>query len=359
MKNNSYKKSANNQGSALLITTLLILVMTIIIAACVSLSGMQFDLALLERNTNNTYYLAKSALEKEVDRMNKGLQAELSDHIEQISQSYFNAIIHLSDDQKKAIASCMDDPPQYQNLEYRDDKLKIKSEALKASLISCGNAYILNNYIDRPFEYTIKSDRLNASSYTKIVVKTEYEYEISKITGIPNFSNPKKDEFKITATASLTNGTEFYDTQTVQGVIKLNLPESIDNEIKERYQWMGNPPEIFGSAVTCFSDLIVTEGAKLVVKGDVRVKGSKKEATSDNPWPDSDEAGGIIVSNGGDLEVQKTDSASSTRDSGNIYCMENVATTNGFRQEANYDLDSEIHVEGDVIAHNLAIFDAY
>ena len=73
MKIVSSTHRTKEEGSAMLITTIILLVLMVIVATTISISGMQFDLAMLNRNTSNTYYLAKSALDKQVDTMNKAM----------------------------------------------------------------------------------------------------------------------------------------------------------------------------------------------------------------------------------------------------------------------------------------------
>jgi hypothetical protein len=359
------KNIKKDSGNAMLITTILLLVMTVIVGACMNIAGMQFDLSLLQRNTSNTYYLAKSGVEKQVDFINKAIQTEMADIIEKdIREKYLDPITISKGASLQDLvlqAATGESYDLYKNIKYdqTEKKLKLVSHQtpsvtgdtlLRDTVQEALYNFMKENIFDDPtktsrkiFKYKVKSDRQAKEIETDIIVWAEPVYEL-QADGAPNLSAPKEDRFKIISEATSKDPSgNVIDTQNVEAEIALNLPEKIDNEVREKYEWVGNPPEILDSAITCFSDMVVTNEAALTVTGDIRIKGNKNTASG---WPDIDTNGGIIVSNGGHL---KTD---------NIYCMNNVAATNGWGTGF-YDRETKIEVSGDIIADTVGIFDDY
>ena len=86
------KQRHNHKGNAMLITTIILLVLSIIIASFISVSGMTMDMAVFKRNTSNTYYLAQSAVEKQVDTLNKAIENKILQIIErEIAPDYIDS----------------------------------------------------------------------------------------------------------------------------------------------------------------------------------------------------------------------------------------------------------------------------
>ncbi|MDF2878752.1 MAG: hypothetical protein K0S30_1848, partial [Clostridia bacterium] len=409
-----YKK--NEKGEAMLITTILLLVLVIIVGTTMNVSGMQWDMAYMQKNTSNTYYLAKSGVEKGVDVINKAIQSKMPDFIEEIRTDYLKPLTDLAgvraEGQNASFYylndSELDDSTSKKKMQYISDKLLLEPKVVANILRDKIYDYIDTNHLDKNIEYEVQGDGQTEA------VPIQIEIMFKALASV----DPLKPQFKIICTAQTSDSS---DVKIVEGIIDIEVPENIDNEIHEAYNWLYNPPEILDSAVTCFSDVVITNDAKLTIQGDVRVKGSTRETHTETNGgrlvpviPEMDEIGGIIASNGGQLEVSSPTDLSTvmqrpatsyyskknrvisskssylssasvasqaeevnySTNTGSIYCINNVATTHGWepKDEAdsssttkleNYNNDSNtrkksfISVEGDVIARTLAIFDDF
>ena len=353
------------QGSAMLITTIILLVLMVIVATAISISGMQFDLAMLNRNTSNTYYLAKSAVEKQVDTMNKAVESELSKLVKEISPTYINALVNLDD---SLVA--------YDNV---SKKIKVIEAELRDTLQLKIYNYLKKNYMTRivntppspidypaldakdPIVYNVQSDRVEDGYYTEIkIIITDKDD-----TGVQLTNSNWRVIATATTKSSSSPGT-IYDQQTVEGIINVKLPASpIDNQIHEKYAFASSAPEIFSSAIISFSDVIVKDGGQLMVTGDMQVGGPQDIAgyVADPvnwpgvyEYPEADQNGGVIAMNGGKIDI-----------TGNLYCTNNVLATNGWGA-ASYGAgpsdtintnDTKINVTGDIIAYTVGIVDDY
>ncbi len=357
----------------MLITTILILVMMVIVGSTINVAGMQWDMAYLQKNTSNTYYLAKSGIEKGTDVINKAIQAQIPVFIEEIRYDYLEQLTDINkvrtngQDMDFYYSEDSDTEKKNKKMKYRDSKFVIDEEVISKVLRDKIYSFVSVNYFGKKIEYKVQADRQTATTATEIVVEFK---DLSP-------ADPSKLEFKIICTAKTKDGADIKEIKTVEALIHIEMPKNIDNEIHEAYEWLYNPPEVLDSAITCFSDVVVTDGGKLTVIGDMRVKGTRKETQVVGgvlQVPDMSEIGGVIASNGGQIEVKTPDpspaDANKSTNTGSIYCIGNVATTHGWEpeenginsinsKEANYTrtAKSKIIVNGDVIANTLAIFD--
>ncbi len=354
----------------MLITTILILVMMVIVGSTINVAGMQWDMAYLQKNTSNTYYLAKSGIEKGTDVINKAIQAQIPVFIEEIRYDYLEQLTDINkvrtngQDMDFYYSEDSDTEKKNKKMKYRDSKFVIDEEVISKVLRDKIYSFVSVNYFGKKIEYKVQADRQTATTATEIVVEFK---DLSP-------ADPSKLEFKIICTAKTKDGADIKEIKTVEALIHIEMPKNIDNEIHEAYEWLYNPPEVLDSAITCFSDVVVTDGGKLTVIGDMRVKGTRKETQVVGgvlQVPDMSEIGGVIASNGGQIEVKTPDpspaDANKSTNTGSIYCIGNVATTHGWEpeevginsKEANYTrtAKSKIIVNGDVVANTLAIFD--
>lgn len=338
-------KQSNEKGNIMLITAIIILILTIIVASCISISGMQFDLSTLNRNTSNTYYLAKSAAEKQVDTINKSIETNLSYMVEQLGDKYIKQFSTITD---KVSAATGGDGTLYEGLTYVDDKIKIKDTKIKQDLETAIYDYIKKNYITElvgnPIQYKVQSDRAEAGYETIITIQLK---ELAPLS---------TTEFLVVATAETKNSTGTYDKQTVEATLTINVPTDLPNQIHEKYQWAFNAPEVLNTPLTCFSDVVITSG-ELNVDGDMLVKGNKKATgTVTNGGNveivtssmDPDESGGVIANKGGKIKV-----------TGNLYCNSNVMVSDGWNNTGGRSNSSSISVTKDIIADSIAIVDDF
>lgn len=339
----------SQQGSALLITTILLSALTIIISTCLTLVSMQYDLAILRRNTSNTYYLAKSALEKQVDTMNKAIETQMDSLLNRINTEYISgADSELVKNGKR--------------IRYHADTytLAIDSKVLSESIQKELYEYLKEGYVTetpsgtytgkKPITYVVQGDRVENEDYTEIQVST---YTTDKI----GMDLSSAYQFRVVATAktkSVSNPTNFYDLQNLEAIITIQVPLDIKNQIHERYAFYNDEiPEILKSPLLCFSDVIVSTVGKLnIISGDVRISGAQDIESYDSgkSYPEANQNGGMIALNGGQIKIAD-----------NLYCTNNVLATNGWggAYKMPYSKQTLIEVDGDVIAHTLGLVDDY
>ncbi|WP_069998216.1 hypothetical protein [Cellulosilyticum sp. I15G10I2] len=396
----------NEKGEAMLITTILILVMMLIVGTSMNVAGMQWDMVYMQKNTSNTYYLAKSGVEKGADTVNKAIQAQIPIFIQEIRDQYLKPLtdlneVRLSGQHEDFYYSSNE--AALKKMQYKGDKFLIDKKVVASVLHTKIYDFIAANYFDKEVKYQVQGDGQTETSPTQITIAFKAASPVNT------------SHFIIDSSAKTADGK---DIKRVEAIITIEVPSEIDNEIHEAYNWLYNPPEILDSAITCFSDVVITEGAKLTVIGDIRVKGTSRQTTLQTVGgepvlkvPDMNEIGGIIASNGGRLEVKSpsatlttvtsrpessyysqgniiisnkimmlapasaasyTSGDNYTTNTGSIYCVNNVATTHGWALNAegtNTDLDkyndsaeaikSAINVEGDIVANTLAIYDDF
>lgn len=339
------KKRSGEQGNIMLITAIIILILTIIVASCISISGMQFDLSTLNRNTSNTYYLAKSAAEKQVDTINKSIETNLSYMVEELGNKYIKQFSTITN---KVPAATGSDATLYEGLTYVDDKIKITDTKIKQDLDTAIYDYIKKHYITdlagNLIQYKVQSDRASAGYETIITIQ------------LKELAPPSTTKFLVVATAETKNSTETYDKQTVEATLTINVPTDLPNQIHEKYKWAFNAPEVLNTALTCFSDVVITSG-ELHVDGDMLVKGNKKATGTVTSGVnvaivtssmDPDESGGVIANKGGKIKV-----------TGNLYCNSNVMVSDGWDSTSGRAHGSSITVTKDVIADSIAIVDDF
>lgn len=349
MRNKFISNKNEEQGSAMLITTIILLILMVIVATTISISGMQLDLAMLNRNTSNTYYLAQSAVEKQVDTMNKAVESQLTKIIKDVNTAYIAKLISKDT-----------------SIKYEAGKITIDNATIKGMLQTEIYNYLKRSYKTKtitdpsaqdPITYTVQSDRVEDGYYTEIKITIADEDDIGVAIAAPNL--------RVIATAttkSTVSPTTVYDQQTVEGIITVKLPATVDNQIHERYDFVSTPSELLNSAILSFSDVVVSgSGILNVTAGDVRVSGkqiiSGYTSGTTTKYPEADQNGGVIAINGGQINI--TD---------NLYCTNNVLATNGwvltdFTDSTNpkrkYDHITKINVGGDIIAYTVGIVDDY
>lgn len=365
MKGKNMHRQAQN-GNIMLITTIVILSITVVVISCIHIAKMQLDLSIVARQTSNTYYLAKSGIEKQVDALNKSLDQAMPYVIEKLTEDYMVRLgkpVTLSErvEAMEGDEQCKKYEPFY----YAADKLMIKSakaeeknyEELNEKIQKYLYAFIMQNFMNEgPLTYEVQSDQNETSDYkTIITVKGE---------SVKTANGNHLDEscFKLIGTAQTKNikdGT-IYDSQTVIADVTLIIPEELPHEIHEKYIWAAQPPEIVASGLVSFGDVVITEGGYLIIEeGDMQVKGTnlaedyKKHKEVPKYIQLKDEAdvrltGGIVVSNGGQLHVQN----------GDLTCIYNIVATNGWSPNEAYDSKTRIFIDkGDMIAATVGIID--
>lgn len=353
MKRRREQAKHKQNGNIMLITTIILLVLTIIVVSCINISGMQFKLSILERNTSNTYYLAESAIEKQVDAVNKSLESEISNLVKEVNDKYIDQISQINSKSKaEKILAAQGSSTIYEDLEYdtseiTNPKIRIKQDKLKLAMQDELYKYVKKHYVGKDLVYTVEGDR-TAGNKTTITLKME---ELSPLPANPN-------EFKVTVTAETKNGTTIYDRQELEAKIKIDVPDALDNQIHERYGWAFHASEFVDAPLTCFSDVVITSDTLNVI-GDMLVKGDKKGTTYTNaapgtgidlttsPFADPDQNGGVIANTGGKIVV-----------TGNLYCHSNVMVSDGWGGSSRAN-GSSITVTGDVIANTVGIVDDY
>ncbi len=394
----------NQKGEAMLVTTILLLVLVVIIAACSNIAGMQWNLSYLQRDTSNTYYLAQSGVEKGVDLVNKAVQAQMPVVAEELRNTYFVPITSLQTIRTTTNSNYYGDEGLYydntSNGRFYMDRKKL-SEATKKSLYR----FIESKYIGKTLTYSVKGDGQEEANPTEITVS--FREDPSYVATHPTLL--------VVAEAVVKEDGKVKDKKTVQGVVELAIPDELNNTVSEAYNWLYNPPELLDSALTCFSDVVITSGASLEVGGDMRIKGTLAKTTTASVGsevklvvPTVTSIGGLVVSNGGRLMVttagnlsgvineirpadaylsggsevvmtnrrnllasasvvsQLPSTSNYSSNTGSIYCVGNVLTTQGWAPDT-YGTDTEITlyqattpsilVGGDVIANTVAIAD--
>lgn len=360
----SYKKEA---GNIILITAILILILSIITMTCVNLASSQLKLSDLDRDTSNTYTLARDGIEKQVDTINKALEAEIPQIITTMGKEYIKELTintNEADRYKEAQSGTNEAKVKYADFGYdsTDDKILIKkkvnnTDASFAELLR-GEVY---NYLEqtvlvdplktgpkdpKPIEYEVKGDQAGSSTKTVVTITPE--------AVLNSAGNIDETQILIRATAKEVNGTEISDSQTVEAKVAISIPDNIEHEIREYYGWIANPSELLDSPLVNFSDLVIDGANSLDVQsGDVLVKGYLKpvSAVGGSTINDADQSGGVIVKNGGSLHVAD-----------NLYSLANVAVTNGWKDtpaSSDYSTTTTLSVDGDVIANTVAIIDDY
>lgn len=318
----------NDKGNTLLMTTIILLILSMIVASMMLLCNMRFDLAVFKRNTSNTYYLAKSAVEKQVEAINKGLQL-------QIGYIINNDVVPYYTEQLVEMKSSIGYDRQQVELVIQEDI----AHMIKGKVYD----YLLESYGNNKMAYTIQSDRADSEAYTEVKIQLTNKDDSGKIL--------ENEQLMIIATATTKNKTEIYDKQRVEGLIAIEIPDKILNRIYEQYEWNEEIPDILKNGILCYSDLLVSHQGQLVVKGDTRVGGiplvDKSIEGEKECCVETNEIGGIIALNGGKIHVYNS-----------VYCTRNILATNGW-QEKGYEEETEIQIDEDAIAYTIGIVDDF
>lgn len=345
----------NEQGNAILITIIILMVMAVLVGSLLNTTGAQYDVARLNRNTSNTYYIAESGIEKYVESIDNMLAAELPAIAQKIGVTY---AAQLAAD-------------NYTDIEYKEvdgtNYLRVNPAQLKTQIQKELAQLIKAQYSDSgapAYEYVVQSDRQKDNYETKVSVRLG-TLGADGVTITPQTIDDTTTTFNLVATATTTPKTaptEIYDKQTVVGSFEINIPDDLMNQIHEMYTWKYDTdvPELFDAALISFSDVALTSGT-LNVTGDMKVLGNAAESQIDLATgtdidlksaaekvkvADTNQSGGVIVK-GGTLNV-----------TGNLCSVSNVVATAGWGS-GYAGAGQVLTVTGNVIANTLGIIDDY
>lgn len=355
----SKKDCAKDQqaGNIMFVVVVILLILILLTIMCMHSVRQQMHLVTLRRGTSNTYYLAKSAVEKQIACINTDLDCNLEKIIQDISKEYIGKLaIFESKAEKLAAMKGSKLCTRYDQFVYEGNQLRVVNDELIRRLQDEIYDFIIKNYFENQYlTYEVASDEDTNQYKTVITVKV-----VPIKQNIKGRETINRTEFKVIATAMTQNikDNTLYDTQSVEAKVKIDIPENLTNEIHENYTWAARPPEIVASGLISFSDVVVTNGGSLEVEnGDLQVKGSGNKYESEifrngeSLGAQVTQSGGVIVSNGGKLKVQN----------GDLISIYNVIATNGWSdEEGAYDLATSIEVlRGDIIAHTVGVVDDY
>lgn len=391
-KDQKKQKHANwSRGNIMLLTAILLLILSVVVMTCMNVSGMQMKLASMERNTSNTYYMGEAGIEKEVETINKALEMELPHIVETIGKKYLNnnsegqGLIADSEANQRA-ADAKGDTNKYAHIRYGNEdptdttlahsKLMIQENALSSqkekqkdmhTLMTEAIFEFLEQYylVDennedgpKPLVYQGQSDRQTAGAVTTITITpSAIKDKKGKIT---TQSQIQLDTF-VETSVTKSGSKEILDQQKLQTIVSIDVPDTkdLEAEIHEYYEWVdeNNSSELLSSPLTCFGDLVIdgTGNSLTVSSGDVQVKGLKQESVSTDEGTrgivDVDENGGVLVMNGGKLDIADS-----------LYCISNVVASNGWQDTPrpdDYNHQTMLQVGGDIIASTIGLVDDY
>lgn len=315
-------------GSTLLMTTIILLLLSIMVASSMTLSDMALGVALFKKNTNNNYYLAKSAVLKQLDRMNEDIEYEIVHIIEdKIAPYYIDRLVNETKEIK------YDTNHLILTVNKEEDSIE---ERIKQEVYD----YLVASYVGKKIRYKVQGEREEKDDVTEVKIEVVNRDEAGSIL--------KDKKLYILATVeTTTEKTEVYDSQVVEAVVNINIPEQIKNQIHEKYEWAEGIPELLKSGVLCYSDILVKDNGSLQLEGDVRVGGepniqeiSKEDTVT---YPKVSETGGILALNGGIINFMD-----------NVYCTRNILISGGCN-EANANNGASIYIGQDAIANTIGI----
>ena len=244
-------RQKTQNGSVLFTTTLILLVIMCMFVVSLNLSRMQWELAVIKKNSSNTYYLAESAARRQVKLMNTFLQSELPRLLEkEIEPSYIKRWL----EGKTGIKY-----DEHQSVFVADESL---SEAIsKVSYESLKEAYVGKDKIQK---YEVQGDRVTSQHVTKVTIevtdKDELGYSLEKYC------------LRIKAVAETKAEGKGYDKQCVEALVQLHVPKNINNQIYEKYSWNeGIIPNHLAKALFCCSDMLIKEDGQLHVRGGIDI----------------------------------------------------------------------------------------
>lgn len=354
---NAHSAKANQTGNVLFTVVVILLTLVLLTMMCMHSVTMQQQLVTVRRETSNTYYLAKSAVEQQVANMNADLEEALETILQKVSKEYVSQLTNFANKEEKLVAmKGSDSCKKYDQFIYENGQIKVKEEILTKRLQDEIYEFMVAHYLNKEcLNYEVVGD-YNISEY-KTMIKVKVLPIKEQLKGREIIS---QTTFKVMAMAMTQNikDNTLYDTQNIEAKIKINIHSNLTNIVHETYTWAARPSEILASGLVSFSDVVITEGGCLeVVNGDLMIKGSGNTyegevfRNGESLGAGVTQMGGLIVSNGGKLKVQN----------GDVVTMGNVVATNGWSGEmGKYNLDTSIEVlRGDIIAHTVGIVDDY
>lgn len=239
------------EGSVLWITTLILLVISWMIVISLSLSKMQWELALIKRNSSNTYFLAKSAVQRQVSIMNAFAQSQLPSLLEEeIQPNYIKKWIDGEE-----------------GIEYDVHKeVFVIDESLPDYLSEIIYNQLMSQYVgkDKVVKYEVQGNRQFSEQVTKIQISVK-DKDASGHT-------LKKHRLRIEAVAETKVQGKGYDKQCVEAILQIHIPKEISSQIHEQYAWNEEElPDGLKYGLICCSDILIKEGGELSVSGGLYV----------------------------------------------------------------------------------------
>lgn len=362
----------NDEGSAIGLFVVIILSMTLLATASITLAQTQYSWARFSRQTSNSYHLARSGAEKTVDNMNKEVAKVLPDLMKKASENTHNKLIGTGtgtvtlDGVKYAGGDAY--TGKYVGAEFDNEY----ERQLKELVYN----HIVDKFITTPILTDTQKDYKAVKSDVKDPIEIEVKTKVYKYgDGLPN---PYEGRDSIlSAIGKLGTITEIKDTPetatakdafvvevvalakdiTKSSITKSKVVGSISldkmlrsEELLEAYEWADAYPETIQSAIISFGDFVINGEFEAKVEGDISVKGTTRaSATAQEAkmgeFPEPGEFGGIVVSDGGNLEVD-----------GNALVVNNIQTTNS-EEPTQRIKTSKIKITKDAIAGSIAIND--
>lgn len=373
MKKLTYTKEHKETGNGMLVTVILLLVLTIVTATCMNLADVRLKITMTEKNSSNTYYVAKSGIEQQVETINKALEAEVTSIIKVLEDEYLKKVIPKDEGERQNfISSGTGAYTKLQSYDASIGEISFDDTEIQTLLQREIKEFVKVNYLEKMknpgtgFRYSVQGDRQTSDYQTEVEVtcpKGDFESDDSII-------------FIATSVTEDSSG-NIYDQQKVRASVILDI-QGVTNVLHEKYEWpygydtsadtylMNGVPESLRGGIVSFSDLGITDG-KLTVTGDLYVKGQNKKneyllsevegsmvPTADT-FPDTEINGGVTVTNKGNLAVN-----------GSLYCINNVLASNGWGSAYDYygtdgttPIPTSIHITGNVICNTLGIVDDF
>ena len=354
----------NDEGSAIGLFVVIILSMTLLATASMTLAKTQYSWARFSRQTSNSYHLARSGAEKVVDSMNKEIAKVLPDLMKEASKIAHTKLMGAGLNEGVKYEGSDAYTGKYVGLQYENEyEIQLKNliyNHIVDKFITTptgGNDYsATKSDIKDPIEIKVKTNVYKNGSTTvpldlaSIAINLVQSAEMLNPDLDPVTGTDTKDAFMVEVTAWAEEGSKSSLTKSrVVGTI--SLKQLIKNEqLLEEYEWADAYPEAIQSAIISFGDFVINGDFEAKVEGDISVKGTKgAPATAHDAkmgdFPEPDEFGGIVVSDGGKLEVH-----------GNALVVTNIQTTNS-KEDVKREKTTKIKITQDAIAETIAIND--
>lgn len=307
---------SEDEGSSIILFVVMLLSMTLVATASVTLAKTHFEWSQFGRRTSNSYHLARSGAEKVVDSMNKEIARVLPNLIEEASQNAHSALMAIGGVKyaKHEGADIYEGNyvgTAYENQYETELRQAIYNHIVKQFIIDDNNHKVKNI---NQYEAS-KSDAKGPDQPIEIQVNTTIYKEDSPVSARETelraiVRGLAKDAFAVEVTARAGETKSARRTSTISRVVgTIHLDQfNSDEELLEEYEWAEAFPEALQSAVLSFGDFVKQGGGKVTINGDLSVKGTAKpKVTQENAkagtYPEADEAGGVVISDGGILEV--------------------------------------------------------